>query len=144
MRKARCKALIVRPTVLGRMLRRMPVTPMSVAALLDGHAAQVEFRQIVEEIFPESELPTLEQICQACDGLFELALLQNDREDYSRTCRVWSDRLRAARGQAVTVAGEAVAIITIVGAALIRDWTLTLTELVFVNPCGSLIVTWNV
>ncbi|MFL5242888.1 MAG: class I SAM-dependent methyltransferase [Gemmataceae bacterium] len=66
-----------------------------------------EAKFIVEEIFPESELPTLEQICQACDGLFELALLQNDREDYARTCRVWSDRLRAARRQAVTVAGEA-------------------------------------
>ena len=28
--------------------------PMSVAALLDGHAAQLEFRRIVEEIFPDA------------------------------------------------------------------------------------------
>ena len=45
--------MIVRPTTLGQALRRTPVTPSSVAALLDGHAAQVEFRRIVEEIFPE-------------------------------------------------------------------------------------------
>jgi cyclopropane-fatty-acyl-phospholipid synthase len=66
-----------------------------------------EGRFIAQEIFPESELPTLEQICQACDGLFELVRLQNDREDYARTCRVWSDRLRAKRREAVAVAGEA-------------------------------------
>ena len=35
-------------------LRPTPVTPTSVAALLDGHAAQVEFRRIVEEIFPDA------------------------------------------------------------------------------------------
>ena len=46
-------ALIVRPTALGQALRRTPVTPTSVAALLDGHAAQLEFRRIVEEIFPD-------------------------------------------------------------------------------------------
>jgi hypothetical protein len=30
------------------------VTPTSVAALLDGHAAQLEFRRIVEEVFPDA------------------------------------------------------------------------------------------
>jgi hypothetical protein len=45
--------LIVRPTSLGLSLRRTMVAPSSVAALLDGHAAQLEFRRIVEEIFPE-------------------------------------------------------------------------------------------
>jgi cyclopropane-fatty-acyl-phospholipid synthase len=63
--------------------------------------------RFVQEVFPESELPTLEQICRACDGLFELVLLQNDREDYARTCRVWADRLRAKRPEAVAVAGAA-------------------------------------
>jgi cyclopropane-fatty-acyl-phospholipid synthase len=66
-----------------------------------------EARFIAQEIFPESELPTLEQICQACDGLFEVVLLQNDREDYARTCRVWADRLRAKQPEAVAVAGAA-------------------------------------
>lgn len=33
--------------------------PTSVAALLDGHAAQLEFRRIVEEIFPDTETAIL-------------------------------------------------------------------------------------
>ena len=46
--------MIVRPTTLGQALRRTPVSPASVAALLDGHAAQLEFRRIVEEVFPDA------------------------------------------------------------------------------------------
>jgi cyclopropane-fatty-acyl-phospholipid synthase len=66
-------------------------------------SSQVQF--IVREIFPESELPTLGQIIQASDGLFEVVALRNDREDYERTCRVWCSRLTAQRRQAVAVAG---------------------------------------
>jgi hypothetical protein len=44
--------LIVLPTALGQVLRRTPVLPTSIAALLDGHAAEIEFRRIVEAIFP--------------------------------------------------------------------------------------------
>lgn len=69
--------------------------------------ASAETRFVVEEIFPESELPALEEIVAASDGLFELVRLRNDREDYARTCRVWADRLRARRREAVAVAGEA-------------------------------------
>jgi hypothetical protein len=46
--------LILRPAAVGHALRRAPVMPTSVAALLDGHAAQLEFRRIVEEIFPDT------------------------------------------------------------------------------------------
>ena len=46
--------MIIRPVRLGQTLRRTPVTPTSVAALLDGHAVQLEFRRIVEAIFPEA------------------------------------------------------------------------------------------
>lgn len=67
----------------------------------------VEAKFIVQDIFPESDLPTLELIARASDGLFELARLQNDRHDYARTCRVWADRLKAKRPQAVAAAGEA-------------------------------------
>jgi cyclopropane-fatty-acyl-phospholipid synthase len=66
-------------------------------------SSQVRF--IVQEIFPESELPTLGQILQASDGLFELVALRNDRENYERTCRVWCSRLTAQRRQAVAAAG---------------------------------------
>jgi cyclopropane-fatty-acyl-phospholipid synthase len=62
-------------------------------------------RFIIQEIFPESELPTLGQIIQASDGLFEVVALRNDRENYERTCRVWCSRLTAQRRQAEATAG---------------------------------------
>lgn len=46
--------MILRPSALGRALRRAPVSPASVAGLLDGHAAQLAFRRIVEAVFPEA------------------------------------------------------------------------------------------
>jgi hypothetical protein len=46
--------LIVRPITLGQSLRRAPAMPTSVAALLDGHASQLAFRRIVEEVFPDA------------------------------------------------------------------------------------------
>jgi cyclopropane-fatty-acyl-phospholipid synthase len=67
--------------------------------------ASSEVQFIIREIFPESELPTLGQIIQASDGLFEVVALRNDREDYERTCRVWCSRLTAQRPQAVAAAG---------------------------------------
>jgi cyclopropane-fatty-acyl-phospholipid synthase len=64
---------------------------------------------LLGEIFPETDLPTLGAIVAACEGLFEIVTLRNDREDYWRTCRVWFERLLARREEAVAVAGEAVA-----------------------------------
>ena len=56
--------------------------------------------------FPETELPTLGNIIAACDGLFEIVTLRNDREDYRRTCRVWLEHLTARRAEAVALVGE--------------------------------------
>jgi cyclopropane-fatty-acyl-phospholipid synthase len=63
---------------------------------------------LLGEIFPENDLPTLGAIIAACEGLFEIITLRNDREDYARTCDVWSRRLVARRSEAVAAAGEAV------------------------------------
>jgi len=63
---------------------------------------------IATEIFPESDLPRLQEIAEATEQLFELVVLRNDRADYARTCRVWFERLRANRARAVEVCGEAV------------------------------------
>ena len=62
---------------------------------------------LLGEIFPETDLPTLSSILAACDGLFEIVTLRNDREDYERTCRVWFERLLKRRPEAVAAAGEA-------------------------------------
>ncbi len=47
--------MIVAPSALGRALRRTPVAPTSVAALLGSHEAYLAFRRIVRDIFPEAE-----------------------------------------------------------------------------------------
>ena len=47
--------VIASPAALGRRLRRLPVTPTSVAALLGGHDDYTEFRRVVREVFPEAE-----------------------------------------------------------------------------------------
>jgi cyclopropane-fatty-acyl-phospholipid synthase len=74
-----------------------------------SRARQVpEHRFLLGEVFPEAELPTLANLVQATEGLFEVVLLRNDREDYERTCRVWARRLVARRAEAVALAGEEV------------------------------------
>lgn len=63
---------------------------------------------LLAEVFPETDLPTLGEIVEASQGLFEIITLRNDREDYRRTCRVWFERLMAQRAKAVGLVGEEV------------------------------------
>lgn len=60
---------------------------------------------LMSQIFPESDLPRLEEIVIACDGLFEIVMVRNDRMDYSRTCEIWARNLRARRAEAVALVG---------------------------------------
>lgn len=60
---------------------------------------------IQEEIFPNAELPTLAEITQAAEGIFEIQSLRNDRLDYARTCEEWARRLRTHREEATALAG---------------------------------------
>lgn len=62
----------------------------------------------VEEIFPESELPRVSEILAACDGLFEVVQIRNDRADYAKTLQCWYASLRKNRDQAFALVGEAV------------------------------------
>ncbi len=63
-------------------------------------------RFLAAEIFPETDPPRLADVALACDRLFEVVLLRNDRRDYARTCREWLRRLRAAREAVVALVGE--------------------------------------
>ncbi len=51
---------------------------------------------ITGEIFPDAELPTIEDIVVASRGLFRIERLRDDGLDYARTCEEWSRRLRRA------------------------------------------------
>ncbi|KDP88104.1 cyclopropane-fatty-acyl-phospholipid synthase [Cupriavidus sp. SK-3] len=58
------------------------------------------------EIFPNSDLPYLSEVVQACEGLLEVTSVRNDRLDYARTCGLWLQRLRQRRDEAEAVAGK--------------------------------------
>ncbi|MDX1253491.1 MAG: class I SAM-dependent methyltransferase [Gammaproteobacteria bacterium] len=62
----------------------------------------------VEEIFPESELPRVSEVLAACDGLFEVVALRNDRTHYAKTLQCWYANLRKNRDHAIAIVGEAV------------------------------------
>ena len=51
-------------------------------------------RFIVDEIFPESELPRLADIARAAEMELEIERVRNDRGDYVKTLRAWFERLR--------------------------------------------------
>lgn len=61
----------------------------------------------IATVFPESDLPRLSEIVQACEGLFELVSLRSDRSDYARTVREWCLRLNERRDAAIDLAGSA-------------------------------------
>jgi cyclopropane-fatty-acyl-phospholipid synthase len=61
---------------------------------------------LIEDIFPESELPRLPEILAAANGLFEIESYRNDRKDYGRTCELWAANLKAHRLESRQLVGE--------------------------------------
>lgn len=59
-----------------------------------------------KEVFPESDLPRLQDIAAAVDLRFEVASLRDDRAHYERTMQQWRRALRARRDEAITLVGE--------------------------------------
>lgn len=59
-------------------------------------------------IFPESDLPYLDEILLATEGLFEILHLRNDRTHYVRTLREWLRNLRANKTEAAKLVGDQV------------------------------------
>jgi len=80
---------------------------LSLQTIAYGNTKSGNYTQFLgTEIFPESELPTLTEIAEACEHRFEVVFVRNDREDYERTCRAWLSRLKANREAAVDLVGE--------------------------------------
>jgi cyclopropane-fatty-acyl-phospholipid synthase len=72
---------------------------------LDRHMTR-ELLFIIDQIFPESELPWPSEILEASERLLELVTVQNDPEHYARTCEEWLARLLDARERAEELVGE--------------------------------------
>jgi len=59
------------------------------------------------EIFPNADLPYLQEIVEAAAGRLEIVSVRNDRLDYAHTCNLWSKRLKAHRSEAIKASDEA-------------------------------------
>lgn len=82
---------------------------LSLQTIAYGNMRKEDFNQFISnEIFPESDLPSLVDIAAGSERLFEIVTLRNDRQDYVRTCRIWLERLKANREKAVKLVGEQV------------------------------------
>ena len=62
---------------------------------------------IYEQIFPNSDLPFLEELVEASRASLEIRSVRNDRLDYARTCAEWALRLTNRRDEAASVVGNA-------------------------------------
>jgi cyclopropane-fatty-acyl-phospholipid synthase len=69
--------------------------------------AAASTRFLADEIFQETDPPTLANLAEAAVGSFEVIALSNDRLGYARTCKEWSERLRAQRTAAIELVGTA-------------------------------------
>tara|TARA_R110001606_G_scaffold26447_4_gene85376 strand:+ start:27320 stop:28213 length:894 start_codon:yes stop_codon:yes gene_type:complete len=58
---------------------------------------------IYHDIFPETELPLVEEVVEAAQGLFELRALRNDREDYVKTLNAWFINFRKNKAKVLEV-----------------------------------------
>ena len=56
---------------------------------------------IANTIFPGSDLPNLEQIAAASNGLLHIRQLRNDAKDYASTCSTWADNIEKNMESAV-------------------------------------------
>ena len=71
------------------------------------HKGSREYRALVKYIFPGGELDYLGHTAQQLEAArFEVHDVENWREHYGRTCRLWAERLQANCDEACRLAGE--------------------------------------
>jgi cyclopropane-fatty-acyl-phospholipid synthase len=62
-------------------------------------------RFVIGKMFPESDLPTLDEILAASNSDFEIKLIRNDRRHYAATLAAWLSRLERFRGKLADLVG---------------------------------------
>lgn len=86
-----------------------PGASMCIQCIAYGRMTRADINPfIADEIFPESDLPTLAQLARATELLFQVELVKNDAAHYKRTCAEWLRRLHLHREEAVGLVGEKV------------------------------------
>ncbi len=82
---------------------------MSLQTIVYGNMRREEASAFINnEVFPDADLPRLDEIAKAADGIFEITLVYNHRLHYARTLEHWARNLRRHRAKAMTLAGEEV------------------------------------
>lgn len=62
----------------------------------------------VSRIFPGSALPRLQELIAAAEDVFRIEKVVNHAQDYQQTCKLWKNRLRRNKEQAIELQGESV------------------------------------
>jgi cyclopropane-fatty-acyl-phospholipid synthase len=62
-------------------------------------------RFLAENIFRETDPPRLANVAEAIEGYFHMEQVRNDGLHYARTCRVWLERMKARRAEALEIVG---------------------------------------
>ena len=59
-------------------------------------------------MFPGSELPRLQEIIAAAEGLLKIEKVVNHAKDYQQTCKLWKNNLKRNEARAIELHGEGV------------------------------------
>lgn len=87
----------------------VPGGRMSLQTIAYGSMKRDEASAFINnEIFPAADLPRLDEIARAADGVMEISEVNNHRLHYALTFERWAGNLRARRAEAVAQVGEAV------------------------------------
>ena len=80
---------------------------MSLQTIAYGNMKREDASDFINDvIFPESDLPYLYEVVQACEGIFEIVAHRNDRMDYATTMDHWGKNLKANRENALKQVGQ--------------------------------------
>lgn len=85
----------------------VPGGSLSLQTIGCGNMRRADFSDFfATEIFPESDLPCLDEIIDAMRFLFEVKVIRNDRLHYARTLREWLKNLAGRKDVAVATFGS--------------------------------------
>lgn len=78
-----------------------------------GHGCVDERRrqqttELTKSVFPGSELPRLQEVIAAAEGLLTIESVVNHAGDYQHTCKLWKNNLKRNKERAVKLHGEGV------------------------------------